>query len=265
MTLTNTPSRHTLLRVEARKSFAFGVYVRDTENNPIDLTGCSLTLARTVAPGPLPASLTAAGIVSKAASLPAATEGNARFDFQATDLDLAEGEYPFTITLRTAEGYSVVVVQGDLVIVPNTEFASLTASYDTAQPPQNLTALLDGLNVLSVHVGPIIPPGMHWMTEEQRVQLTWLWDNRGSLGGGGGSGDVTSEQLDAALAAVATARAQGDADTLASAKAYTDSLVTLPLRSLLLDVDGTPFITTPGDGTHAILLDSDGVPFFTEV
>ena len=26
-----------------------------------------------------------------------------------------------------------------------------------------------------------------------------------------------------------------------------------------------PFITTPGDGTHAILLDSDGVPFFTEV
>lgn len=161
--LGNSPGQATILRVEARKSFALGLHLRDPKNRPVDLTGCTLTIvAREV---PITAESENFLAEDALAVVPDPTTGYARFEIQAASLDQKPGEYPYAIVLQTAEGYSSVIVKGVLDIQQNTEFDSVHYAYEGVNAPQSLTVLLREANSINVYVGGQLPPGMNYVRD----------------------------------------------------------------------------------------------------
>lgn len=164
--LGNTPGKATILRVEARKSFSLGLWVKDSLGRAADLTGCSLTIV--AKPSPLDTTSDVTNFLGPNATavLAVPSRGYARFDIQASTLDQEPGEYEYAIVLITAAGYSGVIVKGILQIEQNTEYASVGSSYSTSNPPQSLTVLLQGTNSINVFVGGQLPPGMNYVRDD---------------------------------------------------------------------------------------------------
>lgn len=146
--LTNSPRSQLLIRLEQAKSFAFNVlFERDEEGNPADLTGCEVSLVVRQPPHK-----GGAIVFTKAATIVDALAGETRFDIQAITLDITPGEYPYTVTLLTAENYGLVVAKGALEIVENTEDAWIVETYSGVNPPTSLTALILKDNSFTLHV-----------------------------------------------------------------------------------------------------------------
>lgn len=151
--LSTSPPSHTLVRVEARKSFAFAVEVIDAAGNLVDLTDCVLSLV--VAKAPHRGGET---VLEATATMLADGQGRAQFMLQAADLDLAAGEYGFALVMITADEYSAVLAKGILEVVANVDTAAIDFSYDVAQPAQLLTAKLLKDNRVQVKVAHLPYP-----------------------------------------------------------------------------------------------------------
>lgn len=163
---------NTVLQLEVRKSFSFALRFVDANDNPLDITGCTITLVVKEAERDTgDANDTDNLVVNSVAELVLAYRGFARFDLQATDLDHPAGEYPYAIVLRTPSGYSTVAVKGILELLPNTEFGSLAHDYDAANTPLSLEVAMRGETVIAVRIGSTLPPGMNYFTDAERVQL----------------------------------------------------------------------------------------------
>lgn len=161
----NTPGTSTVLRVEARKSFALGVHITDPSGKPANLSGCTLSIVAKKYP------IDSTGDVSNllaANSIAVLTplEGYGQFNIQASTLDQKPGEYDYAIVLRTQDGYSSVIVKGLLVIEQNAEVSSVSMQYGLTQPPQSLTVQLLRQNSIKVFVGGQLPPGMNYVRDD---------------------------------------------------------------------------------------------------
>lgn len=182
-TFGNSPSKiHTVLHLEARKSFSLGVRIKQENGAPIDITDCTIRFVMKPDALDYTDETDATNLIDNAiATLVGATEGFARFDFQAADLDEAPGEYGFAIVLWTAAGYSVVLAKGVVNLLPNTEFASLGTSYTGSNPSEALDIVLRGTSVIEVRAGSVVPPGLNYVTDEDVENLALLQES-GLLG-----------------------------------------------------------------------------------
>lgn len=167
----NTPLQHTVLRVEARKSFSFGLWIIDSYGRPVDLSGCELTLVAKEPPIDTTSDATNLVGPDAQANIVVPDGGYAKFSLQALTLDHPPGEYPFVVVLRTPEGYTSVIVKGTLDIQENPEVASVSSTFSSMNPPQSLIAHLQERNIITVEVGGQPPPGMHWLPTDLLERL----------------------------------------------------------------------------------------------
>lgn len=168
MGLGNAPRRTTVVALEAGKSFAFELeFVHDT-GLAYDLTGCTLRLVLAQ-----PQHKGGAVLLTENAVVLAPLLGEAQFELQAADLALAEGEYPFAITLVTADGYSVPVDKGIFDIRANVD-ATTTNVYTGVDVSQGLKVTLGTGNRVTVELtslpGPQGIPGPQGLTGPQGLQ-----------------------------------------------------------------------------------------------
>lgn len=175
--LDNSPASETYLRLQARKSFALGLYVTDHHGRPLDLAGTSIRMV--VRKTNFSASVeddSANLIVNSEAELVAAGAGFARFHLQAADLDQKPGEYEYSVTLLD-NGYSSVLLKGILDLVQNTEYNSTEAVYAENQVDSALQILLKGQHVVKVRTGPTLAPGTTSFTDSDKAKLDGIAAN----------------------------------------------------------------------------------------
>jgi hypothetical protein len=167
----NSPQATTVLRLEARKSFALSVWVRDANGRPLDIEDTSLRivmmkrLPRGADPGD-PANL----LANITAETVDAVEGLARFSLQAVDLNHAPGEYPFAIVMDT-NGYSTVAAKGVVDLQQNTEFASINSTYAPSNAPASVTLSVDEGSRIILRTGPTLAPGTTSFTDGDKEKL----------------------------------------------------------------------------------------------
>ncbi len=169
----NSPEQQTILRLEQRKSFALSLWFMDSNRRPADLTGCTVRLVVKTPPfADDPADGTNL-ITHDVAEFPDPTQGFARFELQASELNLAGGEYPFVIVLLS-DGYSSVVVKGYIAVEVNPEFSSMTDVYDDVQAPMALDVIMRSGASIDVICGAVVPPGFTWMSDADKAKVDGL-------------------------------------------------------------------------------------------
>lgn len=183
MRLSTSPQETVVLRLEQRKSFSFAVLFRDGGGGRADITGAVLTLDWLINPGRLERheDLQPADVRTVVGTLVTPSSGYARVDVQAADLDSEAGSYPFTLTLRTAEGYSVVVVKGTIELQMNPELASADLAYVVGEPAMMLDVVLRGSSVIEVEVGSIVPPGMQYLSDVDKAKIDLIRVEAGTI------------------------------------------------------------------------------------
>lgn len=146
--LSTTPRQQTVLRFAARKSVALSIEViRDTteEDGYADLTGSTITFVMAE-----PKHKGGVVLLTKAATALDLLKGLMRVDFQSAELDLAEEEYPFAITLTSPEGYSVLLAKGVVALEDNVDPAE--SVHTLVAPPVGLTIILMDKNKIVVKI-----------------------------------------------------------------------------------------------------------------
>lgn len=173
MNFGNSPTEQTILQLQARKSFSFGIWIADQNDRPLDIsaTKLRLTVRKNVAASVLDSTVNL--LLSTEAQIQAPTLGYAVFSLQATDTDWTPGEYPFTITMSDA-GYSAVIVQGTVDLQQNMEFTGLLETYVPDAPVTHLRTVLRGSSV-RVRTGPTLAPGQATFTHEDEDRLAQLY------------------------------------------------------------------------------------------
>lgn len=162
----NSPQQHTVLRLEARKSFVLGVLITNPHGRPADLEGCKLTIVAKP-PNAVAQDDDANLLAQDAEAILVAPElGYARFELQAATLDHEPGEYPFAIVLVTDSGYSSVLVKGTLDLQQNTEVSSVGHYFSAGLDSQRIDVVLQGRNVVHVSLGAQPPPGWRWLRDD---------------------------------------------------------------------------------------------------
>lgn len=116
MALGNTPRRETNIALEASKSYVLGLQFRDASDKPIDLDDSIVRIV--VAEGSRAGHLE---VLSKEATYVGGSLGLVQFRFQAQDLALDPGSYPYDVTLVAASGFSTPVLKGYFEIGPNAD------------------------------------------------------------------------------------------------------------------------------------------------
>lgn len=164
--LGNTPRQRTDLRLEARKSFALGIWVKDSKGRAVDLSGSTLTIVSKRAPFDVTSDDTNILINDTLANIQVPSAGYGVFTLQAASLDVAAGEYPYVIVLTTDEGYTSVLVKGSLLIEANPEYASVAQDYSGEMPTQSITAMMLSQNEVSVIIDAQLPPGMNYVRDD---------------------------------------------------------------------------------------------------
>ena len=150
--LSNTPSQLTMIQLEARKSFSLGLWFKTLDKgvrNVVDLTGSTITFV-------MASSKRFGGtiVVDKDAELLQPEVGYARLNVQAEDLDLAPAEYPFIITLTSAEGFSLATVKGTIEVLANPSLVDDNV-FTGGNPPQSLDVELSERNSITVRVNAL--------------------------------------------------------------------------------------------------------------
>lgn len=170
MTLANTPSSVTVLRLAARKSFSLAVSLRDRHRNALDVTGASFRL---VVKKRLPAIGTddlPELIVDSSAVIVDPVIGSIRFEIQAADLNQRPDEYPFALVM-VSEGYSVLLASGVVDLVENAEYQSVADTYTDVPTHLGLQIALADRNVLEVVTGPSLAPNEVLFTSAMEEKL----------------------------------------------------------------------------------------------
>lgn len=151
--LRTSPSTHSVLTLEARKSCSFGLNVVSESGIGRDLTDAT-SLSLTVAPRVR--AVGSAPILNVAATGMTA-DGWASFALQASQLNFPVGSYDFTITM-ISHGYSMVLLKGTLELVENTESASTSSIYTMPTSTTALKAVLRGATVVKVVLSDLPQP-----------------------------------------------------------------------------------------------------------
>ena len=171
MYLSNTPQSQVILRAEARKSFAIGLWIQDPNGKPLDITDTSIRLVLRDA---MPLDPTGDDlenlVVSDSAVLVDPVKGYAELRLQASDIALRPKEYPYTIVL-VDKGYSSVIVKGTMDVLPNTEYSSVSSEYVSANPAAALDVVLRDHVSIAVRTGSILPPGTTTFTDRDKAKL----------------------------------------------------------------------------------------------
>ena len=146
MALGNTPRRETNISVEASKSYALGVLFREVDGSPVDLSEAEvrLVLAESArADGIELLSLIAVKIGSK--------QGLVQFQFQAEDLALDPGNYPYDVTLIPKSGFSTPILKGFFEIGSNTDVDTSNV-FDFATLDGDIIAVMDGGDLIEITI-----------------------------------------------------------------------------------------------------------------
>lgn len=171
MYLGNSPASELVIRAEARKSFAIGIWVKDQNGRALDITGCTLRIVAKKLPLSSSDTTDADNLFTNdTAEILSPAVGYARFSLQASDLDHAPGEYQYSIVLLDG-GYSSVIVRGTLEILVNTEFSSVDDSYASENPPTSLNIVMRQGNTVNVFTGPTLAPGTTSFTDGDKEKL----------------------------------------------------------------------------------------------
>jgi len=172
----NGPESVVVLRLQARKSFALGLWITDHNDHPLDISGAAIRMV--VRKQRIPSSVANDNgnlIGDSTAMIIAPSLGYARIDIQAIDLDFKPGTYDFSIVL-TDQGYSSVIVAGELDLEQNTEFSSIDSTYvPTDQVSTALQVALRGNNTLTVKTGPTLAPGAVTFTAAMEQKLLEIY------------------------------------------------------------------------------------------
>jgi hypothetical protein len=170
----NTPDEATVIRAEARKSFVLGLWIKDYNGNPLNITDCTI---RMVVRKSVPSATVddSANLITNAtAVLTQPDAGLCQFELQASDLDFAAGDYLYSVTL-VSEGYSAVILKGPFTLEQNTEFASIGDTYSgDVSMASALTIILQQQRVVEVRTGPTLAPGeatFTWAMESMLKQV----------------------------------------------------------------------------------------------
>jgi hypothetical protein len=170
MSLGNSPNKFTIMRLEQSKSYALGMrfVARDEEQTPLDLTDCVITLVAREQKH-----LGNAVVLTKTAVHVDDPLGLIRFDLQATDTDLDEGQYPYSITITSSNDYSSVIIKGEIVVELNPD-GNNSNVFSGVNPSENFKVFLDAGDVVRVEVDSI--DGMYRQTEEM-IDEFWTMYN----------------------------------------------------------------------------------------
>src|SRR6478736_5544400 len=170
----NSPESETVLRLQARKSFALGLWIEDNNGNPLDITGCLFRIVARKKVVDADNDDTNNLISNYQGQIQAATLGYLTFNLQAAELDWKPGEYEYSITMSD-EGYTTVIVDGVIQMEQNTEFASTTESYAPAAPPTALRVIMRQSASIIVRTGPTLAPGEALFTTEDERKLDEIY------------------------------------------------------------------------------------------
>ena len=166
--ISTSPPEVTVMRLEQRKSAALSLAFVDAAGRPVDLTGCSVVLV--IGERQRGGGYTV--VLDLLGSIQNPTTGLVRFNIQAADLDLAAQEYDYSVTLRTVDRYSAVVMKGSVEILENPD-PSVAGTYPTEAPAMRAIVELLGSSV-SVTVTNVILPaegGVFTAAEKQKLAL----------------------------------------------------------------------------------------------
>jgi microcystin-dependent protein len=163
--LSTSPKTHTTLRLEQRKSFAFGIRFVDTDEKPLDLTGATIRFVAAQ-----PAHLGGASVLEAEADVVVPAEGLGRFDIQASDLAMPAGEYPFGVVFVSSIGYSTLVIKGVIDLQENTESESISSIYEGINPDTTLQVVLEAGQLVQVTIERI--DGFSLVVEERIAEFT---------------------------------------------------------------------------------------------
>ena len=135
--LSNSPYEATMLTLEARKSFALRVELFDRHDNEMSWEGLhgSFVLGKRGQTEPLIEVVGEEGV----------------FALQANQLDMEPGTYQFVVVLNS-NGYSLVIIKGEVRLLENVEAASTAYLYPASVPSETVAVKLDGMNVVRVHL-----------------------------------------------------------------------------------------------------------------
>lgn len=146
-TLGNTPRRHTILTLEAAKSFAFGMQFRTVQRDYVDLTDCTVRFVMDN-----PQHLGGATLLDVTSEDLDPVLGLTQFNLQALDLDRAPGSYPFCVVLVSQHGYSTVILKGEVEILENTDIGATAFSYEGINPSTNMAVYMENGGMVEVVV-----------------------------------------------------------------------------------------------------------------
>ena len=236
----NSPEDAVVLRLQARKSFALGMWIQDSNKNPLDITGCTLRLVVRKRVDPTVVDDTANLVANSNAIVLAPTLGYARFDLQASDTDYAPGEYSFSIVLLTPAGYSSTIVNGILDLQQNTEFTSVSSAYPPGQEmATSLEVALRGLNTLEIRTGQTLAPGAATFTSAMEVKLLQMF--AGAVAAG-----TTLSADDIADGMTKVIMTQAERTKLADLEITWDSITNKPDFGDIITHDTSEFILKEG-------------------
>jgi hypothetical protein len=203
--LTNSPTR-LQLRVEARHSFSFGIFLETWDEHRVNITGCVITFTANK-----PVHKGGGFAFDKVADIVDGPNGHAQLNLQAADLDLAAAQYELNITLLTPAGYSSPLTKGYLEVVANPDPGYVDEVYTEANPPDSITAKilenhtvaivvnhLAGLALVAAPVTMLAPgePATARIVGDYPYQILELGIPAGGDGGGGGPAPpVAAEDL----------------------------------------------------------------------
>lgn len=153
--LSNTPKQTLTFDLERRKSYTFRVALKYGDGLPVDLTGSRVTFVMKESALDDDPYDQLNQIVHSAAEIGDPASGVGVFFFQAAELDGPSGEYPYAITLISAEGFSTVVCKGTVNLLDNTEAMSMYRQYTGVSPSDELELTLRGGDVVNLQINSL--------------------------------------------------------------------------------------------------------------
>lgn len=156
------------IRLEQRKSYTFNVQIVDARGRKLDATGCSFRFVMERSTYPVEI------VLEKTPATMELEQGFLTFNFQARDLNLPEGEYPYVLVALSPDGYSVVIAKGAVQLMHNPDVRSVDSVYTETRAVQGIEAVLRGQDLVRITVGNVLPPGMNFFSDEERETLNRL-------------------------------------------------------------------------------------------
>jgi hypothetical protein len=144
--LGNTPRKETNISVEASKSYAFGVRFQHLDKTPVDMEDIVVRLV---------ASEDAYRGGSEVLSLEGVHIGDdaglVQFQFQAEDLALDPGQYPYDVTIIPESGYSTPVLKG-YIEVGNNQDLDASNRYGMVLTGSEVTAIIENGDLVEITI-----------------------------------------------------------------------------------------------------------------